>query len=77
MVQVVLRIHALIEAVILHPSVFAGFIARPCAVGAAYRATEGLRPVVDVAKLAEMQPGIAPADVAPDPQRPEDFAKRA
>jgi hypothetical protein len=69
--RVVLRIHALIEAIILHPGVLAGFIVRHRAVGAAYRAAEGLCPVVHVAKLANMQPGIAPADITPDPQRSE------
>jgi hypothetical protein len=63
----VLWIHALIEAVIFHPGIFARFIERHCAVASAYRAAEGLRSVVYVAQLAEMQPGIAPADVAPDP----------
>ena len=69
------RVHALIEAVILHPGVFARFVECHRAIGAAYRAAEGLRPVVNVAKLAEMQPGIAPADITPDPQGSEDLAK--
>jgi hypothetical protein len=53
------------------------FIERHHAVSAAYRATESLCPVINVAKLANMQPGIAPADTTPDPQGPENFAKRA
>jgi hypothetical protein len=73
----VLRVHALIEAVVFHPGVFARFIERHRAVAAAYRAAEGLRSVVYVAQLAEMKPGIASADVIPDPQGPEDFAKCA
>jgi hypothetical protein len=73
----VLRVHALIEVVILHPGIFARLLERHGAVASAYRAAEGLRSVVDVAQLAEMQPGIAPADVTPDPQGPEDFAKCA
>jgi hypothetical protein len=56
----VLRLHALVEAVVFHPGVFAGFIERHRAVAAANRATKGLCPVVHVAQLAEMQPGIAP-----------------
>jgi hypothetical protein len=44
-----LRVHALIEAVILHPGVFAGFLKRDCAVRTADRATEGLGPVVNIA----------------------------
>jgi hypothetical protein len=73
----VLRIHALIEAVILHPGVFARFSASHGAIATANRAAEGLCPVVHVAQLAEMQPGIAPADITPDPQGVEDFAKHA
>jgi len=46
---VVLRI----EAVVLHPGVFAGFLERERAVGTADRAAEGLRPVIDVAQLAK------------------------
>jgi hypothetical protein len=75
--RMVLRIHALIEAVIPHPGVFARLLKRHRAVASAYRAAEGLRSVVGVAQLAEMQPGIASADITPDPQGPEDFAKRA
>jgi hypothetical protein len=67
---------ALMETVILHPGVFAGFLERDGAVGAAYRAAEGFRSVVDVAQVAQRQSGIASADVAPDPQN-EDFSKRA
>jgi hypothetical protein len=54
---VVLRIHALIDAVILHPGVFAGLLERERAIGAAYRA--GLRPVINVAQLAKNQPRVA------------------
>ena len=72
----VLRIHALIEAVIFHPGIFAGFIKRHRAIASAYRAAEGLRSVVNVAQLAEMQPGMASADISPDPHGAEDFAKR-
>ena len=68
---------ALVEPKVFHPGVFARFIECHRAVAAAYRAAEGLRSVVDVAQLAEMQPGIASADITPDPQGPEDFAKRA
>ena len=32
-------------------------------IGTTNRAAEGLRPIVDVAKFAEIQPGITPADV--------------
>jgi hypothetical protein len=75
--RMVLRVNTLVEAVILHPGVFAGFRERHRAVSAAYRAAEGLCPVVHVAQLANMQPGIAPADITPDPQWPEDLAKRS
>jgi len=75
--RMVLRVHPLIEAVILHPGVFARLIERHRAVAAAYRAAKGLRPVVHVAQLAERQPGIAPADITSDPERPEDLAQRA
>jgi hypothetical protein len=73
----VLRVHALIEAVVFHPGVFARFIERHRAVAAAYRAAEGLRSVVDVAQLAEMQPRVASADITSDPQGAKDLAKRA
>jgi hypothetical protein len=73
----VLRVDALVEAVIVHAGVLAGFIERHRAVGPANRAAEGLRPVVDVAQLAKKHPGIAPADVTPDPQRAEGLAERA
>jgi hypothetical protein len=59
----VLGVNALIEPVVLHPTVLAGFIKRHRTVGAANRAAEGLCPVVHVAKLANMQTGIAPADI--------------
>jgi hypothetical protein len=75
--RVVLRVHALIEAVILHPGVFAGFIERHRAVGAAYRATEGLRPVINAVQFAKKQPRVAPATIAPDPQRAEGLAESA
>jgi hypothetical protein len=52
---------ALVEPKVFHPGVFARFIECHRAVAAAYRAAEGLRSVVDVAQLAEMQPGIASA----------------
>jgi len=68
---------ALVEPKVFHPGVFARFIECHRAVAAAYRAAEGLRSVVDVAQLAEMQPGIASADVAPDPQRAEGLAECA
>jgi hypothetical protein len=74
---VVLRVDALVEAVILHAGVLAGFIERHRAVGPAYRAAEGLRPVVDIAQVPKRQAGIATADVAPDPQRAEGLAERA
>ena len=73
----VLRIHTLIEAVILHPGVFAGFLERERAIGAAYRTAEGLRPVINVAQLAKKQPRVAPANITPDPQWAEGLAKRA
>jgi hypothetical protein len=65
--RVVLRVHALIEAVVLHSDVFARLFNSHRAIAAAHREAEGLCPIVDVAQLAYMQPGIAPADVPPDP----------
>jgi hypothetical protein len=56
---VVLRIHALIEAVILYPGVFVGFLERERAIGAAYRAAENLCLVINVAQLAKQQPRVA------------------
>ena len=50
----VLRVNALIETVILHPGVFAGLLKRHRAVAAAYRAAEGLRPVINVAQLVKI-----------------------
>jgi hypothetical protein len=75
--RVMLRVNALVEPIVFHPGVFARFLKRHRAVASAYRAAEGLRSVIDVAQFAEMQPGVAPADVTPDPQGPEDLAKRA
>jgi hypothetical protein len=63
----VLRIHALIEAVILHPGIFAGFLERDRAVGAAYLTAEGLGPVIDVMQSCELQSGIAAAHIAAQP----------
>jgi hypothetical protein len=74
---VMLRVNALVEPIVFHPGVFARFLEGHRAVSAAYRATESLCPVINVAKLTNMQPGIAPADITPHPQRAEDFAKRA
>ena len=68
---------ALVEPKVFHPGVFARFSASHGAIATANRAAEGLCPVVHVAQLAEMQPGIAPADITPDPQRSEDLAKRS
>ena len=39
-------------------------------IGTTNRAAEGLRPIVDVAKFAEIQPGITPADVTLPAKRP-------
>jgi hypothetical protein len=75
--RVMLRVNALIEAVILHPGIFAGLLKRDCAVGAADRAAEGLGPVVHVAQLANKQPRVAPAYVTPDPERTEGLAQCA
>src|ERR1700722_19246970 len=72
-----LRVNALVEPIVFHPGVFARFLKRHRAIGAANRATEGLCPVVHVAQLAEMQPGIAPANVTPEPQGSEGLAKCA
>jgi hypothetical protein len=68
---------ALVEPKVFHPGVFARFIECHRAVAAAYRAAEGLRSVVDVAQLAEMQPGIASTDITPDPQGAKDLAQHA
>jgi hypothetical protein len=60
-----LRVHALIEAVILHCGILAGFLKRDCALGTADRAAEGRGPVVNVAQLANKQSCVAPANVTP------------
>jgi hypothetical protein len=73
----VLRVNALVEPIVFHPGVFARFLERHRAIASAYRAAEGLRSGVHVVQLAEMQPGIAPADITPDLQGPEDLAQRA
>ena len=68
---------ALVEPKVFHPGVFARLLKRHRAVTSAYRAAEGLRPVVDIAQVPKRQAGIATADVAPDPQRAEGLAECA
>jgi hypothetical protein len=58
---VVLRVNSLIEAIVFHAAVFTGFLERHSTIGTTNRAAEGLGPVVDVAKFAKIQPGIASA----------------
>jgi hypothetical protein len=71
----VLRVNPLIEAVVLHPGVFAGLLKSDCAVRTADRAAESLGPVVHVAQLANKQPRVASANVTRDPERTEGLAE--
>jgi hypothetical protein len=48
-----LRVTALIQPIVFHPGVLARLVERHRSGAAAYRATEGLRPVVYVPELAK------------------------
>jgi len=61
----------------LHAGIFAGLIKRDCAVRPTDRAAEGLGPIVNIAQLANKKCRVAPANVAPDPDRTESLAQCA